>query len=472
MKEMLHNSYQRTFNFNMRLLIVILVFIAFSSTEAQAIVIQGQVEGFNGKTLKVLAIRNYLTNQKETLAQTIIEENKFKVEIELSRTQQLFVKVEDKVSSFFAESGEVYNLALSYDPNKNQGKAYNKILDLKMAFPKPQELNQKIKSFNRAYQAFFSEHYEKFVVNAAQDAINQFITKMSKEAKYQTPKFMADYATYALANLEDINRVSDKTLFEKYLKGRAVLHHHKEYMNFFTQFYQEDFGQFCITKRGAELLKAIMFEQDLKKSLELVQAEKGFEQKELAELYLINGLFEVYHKKVVDPKSNLAMLAQLKEKASSTANRNTATAVIEHLEAFGKNKNAPSFSLYNSQDKLVKLNDFEGKYIYLGFWANWSIPSLKDLKIIQKLEEKYGDKVQFVSINLDEDKSFYKKTKIENRYPWPFLHYGNDYELREKYEVKSVPSYYLIDPDGKMLKPFAPGPAEVEKTLYQISQKP
>jgi len=456
----------------MRLLLVILFLLSAVQLKSQSVVIQGQVAGFNGKKLKVLAVSNYLTNEKETLAETTIEKEKFRLELELSSTKQLLIKIEDKVSSFFAESGEVYNLTLAYDADKNQGKAYNKLLDLKLAFPKPQELNQKIKSFNRAYQTFFTEHYEKFVVNAAQEAINEFISKMNTEAKYQSPKFMADYATYALANLEDINRVSDQTLFEKYLKGKEVLHHHKEYMNFFSQFYQKDFGQFCITKNGAELLKLIMFEKDMGKSLALIQAEKGFQQIELAELYFINGLLEVYHDKVIEPESNLAMLQQLSKKASSQENKNAAVSVIEHLEAFAQNKAAPTFSLYNSKDELVNLSDYKGKHLYLGFWADWSIPSLKDLKIMQKLEEKYGEKVQFVSINLDEEKSFYKKVKAENTYNWPFLHYGNDYELREKYEVKAVPSYYLIDPDGKMIKAFAPGPADVERMLYQINRQP
>ena len=114
------------------------------------------------------------------------------------------------------------------------------------------------------------------------------------------------------------------------------------------------------------------------------------------------------------------------------------------------------------------MKDLKGRPVYLNFWANWSIPSLRQLKVLQKLEEKYGDKIHFVSINLDEDASIFKNTKAKNNYRWTFLHYGDDFELREKYDVRTVPTYYLIDAAGKIIKANASGPTEIERTLYDL----
>ncbi|MEQ8910602.1 MAG: TlpA disulfide reductase family protein [Vicingaceae bacterium] len=434
-------------------------------------VVQGNINGFDTKTIKLAVVEDFITSNKKYIAESTIQEGSFKLVIKLEEVQQLFLKVEDKESSFFAEPGKVYNLLLSYDLSKNEGRAYNKILDLKMAYPKAGELNQKIKSFNGEMRDFFAENHEKFIVKNASKEIENFIGKMEAEEKYQSPAFVENYVRYALANLKDINQEPKKALFESYLQGQDVLYHHKEYMNFFLQFFQEDFGQFCITKEGAKLLRAIMFEKDMEQSLKLIEAGKSFKQRALAELYFINGLFEVYHKKTIEQESNLAMLTQLSEKASNPEARQIAKSVLNALEAYGKEQVAPAFSLYNQKGELLQLSDFKGKPVYLNFWADWSIPSLKQLSVLKKLHQDYGDKIHFVSINLDEDPEKMNQIIADRELKWTFLHYNNDYEIREKYQVKAVPSYYLIDENGKMLNAYAPGPVEIERKLYQMSQQ-
>ena len=94
------------------------------------------------------------------------------------------------------------------------------------------------------------------------------------------------------------------------------------------------------------------------------------------------------------------------------------------------------------------LTDYRGKQVYLSFWSNTSIPSLRELKVLQKLQLEYGDKVHFVSINLDDDKSINETVATKNNYSWDFLHFGGDYELREAYQITTVPTYFLINEQG------------------------
>lgn len=452
---------------------ILLLFSIFFQTTLMGVetIIQGSIEDFNQKKLKVAVVEDFITSKKVFLAETTIENNQFRISIHLKNVAQLFLKVEDKESSFFAESGKVYNLQLNYDPSKNEGQAYNKVLDLKMSFPKAGELNQVIKDFNTEMRNFFTEHHEKFIVKNAHNETEKFIQRIEADEKYKQHPFVNQYVRYALANLKHINRAPREELFNTYLKNQKVLLQHKEYMNFFIQFYQKDFEQFCITKEGALLLRAIMFEKDLEKSLTIIKENKKFLQTELSELYFINGLFEVFHKKTIDTESNFAMLNQIAEKGSNEGIRSLAKSVSEDLKSYSKQKVAPLFSLYNQENELISLNDFKGKPIYLNFWADWSIPSLKQLSIINKLHQDYGDKIHFISINLDESTAPMNRLIEQNNFKWTFLHYNNDYEIREKYEVRAVPSYYLIDKKGNFINAYAPGPAEIDKTLYNLSRE-
>ncbi len=431
-------------------------------------VIQGTIKGFEGENIRLAYIEDYISFNKEHLAEAKINNEQFRLEFDLDQTRQLVIEVQDKKTSLFAEIGQVYNIFLSYNDETNTSRAFEKYLDLKFSFPKADELNQKIKKFNKEYQDFFSQNYKEFVVKEATVKLDSFIQAQESKEFYAQPEYLKIYVNYALANLKDINQRDKSEIYTEYLKGKKVLPNHKEYMNFFSQFYEEDFQQLLITKKGAEIMKAMMFEKDLDKAFELSMQAKNFEDRELAELYMIQGLFEVYHKKTIEQKSNLDMLAKLAKNASSEELRTTASNVRAKLEISSENSKAIAFELENSKSEMVSLDDLKGKPIYMGFWANWSVLSLRELKLMERLQKEYGDQVHFISINIDEDKSIFKEVKANNSYEWTFLYAGKEYKLREQYEVKTAPIYYLIDEQGHIIQRFAPGPQHIERSLKQL----
>jgi thiol-disulfide isomerase/thioredoxin len=445
------------------------ILFAFQLAAAET-VIQGKFPGFDQKVLKVGYYSDYITNKKVFVAETQIENGQYRLSLNLENDRQLILKVEDKESTFFAEAGMVYNLNLSYDEEANRGRAFDKSIDLNFSFPQPTDMNQLIKKFNQEYSAFFQANIKKFATKNAKQEVEKFVAEQSAKESYSKNDFVKNYVTYVLANLEDINNTPKDKLFNRYLKNKEILYLNKEYMNFFKQLYQKDFERLTLSKSGAEILKAIVMEEDLKKTLEQIKASKGIERDELAELYLLYGLFDTYHRQTVNPKSNLKMLELLSKNASNAENKKIAANAIELLQRYGKNQMAPAFELKNEDGMLVKLSDFKGKPIYLNFWADWSVPSLRQMSVMQKLHEKYGEDIHFISINLDEDsKKMNEFIQLKNL-KWTFLHYGNDYEVREKYDVRTVPTYFLIDAEGKFIQTNAQGPTEVERRLYEIGK--
>lgn len=300
--------------------------------------------------------------------------------------------------------------------------------------------------------------------------INEFVLKWKKNAAAEPNEFAADYIRYTIANLEDINKVSEDQLFEEYLKEKSILYKNKEYFNFFTQFYKNDFEQLTLKKESQTLLKAIMFQSDLNLSRKEIIRLKKIANPALAELYLMNGLFEVYHKKTINQESTIKLLKLITKEGKTLSNQQIAANMIEVFERFTKNNTFQDFSLKNESGELKSLADFKGKPVYLNFWSNSSIPSLRELKVLQVLKEKYGEKMHFISINLDEDAKTMSATKERYGYDWTFLHYGNNYELREQYNIRTVPTYFLLNEKGKLIQAHAEGPVKIEKTLYQLTK--
>ncbi|WP_460687477.1 TlpA family protein disulfide reductase [Niabella aquatica] len=127
---------------------------------------------------------------------------------------------------------------------------------------------------------------------------------------------------------------------------------------------------------------------------------------------------------------------------------------------------APDFTLKDAYGKEVSLSAFKGKVVYIGFWGVTCSPCISDIThYAQKLHEKYrGKEVVFVSVCIDADekewKSALKKYKMEDQVN--LLAEGGDEDpVVKKYNVISIPHYFLIGKDGKIISNAAPGMGEL-----------
>lgn len=452
----------------MKLKLFLLLVVSCQLALAGIVRIEGGIKGFEGKTISANKVEDFITNDQTVLSEQTISNGSFVLEFDVASTQQIILQIEDKSTSMFVNPAKTYKIGLSYDAEANRANAFKKFLDISFVFPDPLETNSLIKQFNRIYQDFFSENYKMIVLKKANKETEEFVKKQREKPAYQNDKFVKDYVTYGLANLEDITYLSKDEVFAKYILEQPVLHNNKEYMNFITQHYKSDFEKLTLSGKGQDLLKAITFDKDYTKTIEEIKKAKGFKNDELAEFYLCFGLFEVFHTKRVNQTASLNMLEQINKKASNSGNRILAENIKQQLSLYGKNQKAPNFNLKDLNGDVFQLSDFNGKVVYLNFWADWSIPSLREMQIIKALHEKYKDKVHFISINVDEGTEKLSKLQKNKNYPWTMLHYGDDYKVRERFNVKTVPTYFLIDVDGKMITPFAPGPTDIEKVLFEL----
>ncbi len=448
------------------------LFFAFSLTllrlTAQNTVIQGSAGDFEGKVIRALLYEDYITLTPQELAKDTIEEGEFRLTFELKNTREIVLQIEDKRSSLFTGEGQVYNVTVSEAGAENAGKVYDKVLKLTLAFPQTGDLNVKIKQFNLLYQQCMAENYRLLAIQKGEEKIEAFTGKLEKSKAYAEPEFLNHYVTYALANLKDIAKVPQEELTATYLKGKPVLHWHKEYMNFFRQFFQSDFEQLLLRKEGQQLMKMLLTEEDARKAATEIKSIKNFDQQELAELYLIHGLFDAFHLKRIKKEVSLKLLRQLSEGGSSAAIQKTAANAYKELRFYVEGTPAPDFRLKDTKGKMIALSDFRGKPVYLTFWSRQSTPALREMQLLQKMQAQYRDKVHFISINVDPDPAEANRYVLAKNYDWTFLQLGENQHLRNQYKVKTLPIYYWIDEQGNFIRTFAPGPAEMDRVFHDL----
>lgn len=121
---------------------------------------------------------------------------------------------------------------------------------------------------------------------------------------------------------------------------------------------------------------------------------------------------------------------------------------------FEKGQNAPTFSLKNKEGKQISLSELKGKYILIDFWATWCEPCIREIPYSKKLEEEFGDKnIEFVYICIDDKKESWEKhiAKGELNGIQLFADESESKELKDNYNIHGIPSYMLVDKEGKII---------------------
>ncbi len=135
---------------------------------------------------------------------------------------------------------------------------------------------------------------------------------------------------------------------------------------------------------------------------------------------------------------------------------------------------AKEFALddYHSSDQLVALKDFEGKVVYLDFWASWCKPCRTSFPWMNEMQAKYAKQgFDVVSINLDQDKS--SIDAFLKSYPANFrILLDPEGKVASDYELVGMPSSYLIDKKGNLRRThtgfFIKNKSQYEKEIIAL----
>lgn len=112
---------------------------------------------------------------------------------------------------------------------------------------------------------------------------------------------------------------------------------------------------------------------------------------------------------------------------------------------------APDFAVIDSSEGVWSLSDFRGKPVLLNFWSSNCPPCKAEMPLLQKAWEEYGDRIQFMIVNLTDgyNDTFASAMRFleENGHTFPAF-FDTDSQGARAYSIYSIPMTYFIDADG------------------------
>jgi len=123
--------------------------------------------------------------------------------------------------------------------------------------------------------------------------------------------------------------------------------------------------------------------------------------------------------------------------------------VKEGLETGDK---LPVMNLYNTKGELEGTSEkYLGKITIYNFGASWCPPCKVEKPLLNKFYNENKDKVNVVSIMVDNDGESVDKFFIEN--PMNFSHFFDKRQvLSRKFVIRVVPTTYIVDTNGIILE--------------------
>ncbi|MES2286660.1 MAG: TlpA disulfide reductase family protein [Bacteroidota bacterium] len=450
-------------------------FLLHFLSQSQNVIIKGLAVTYENQEIGVWVRNDYISNtEKQLTFSTIDSAGNFLLEFNSNEIQYVTIKIAKNIASMYIEPNVTYEIiVMQPDSTTYQNPNLEHDVKLSIRLKSKVEINALTMDYDKKFDDFLSVEYRSFVSRSPQAKIDSFKLAMHKFYEPVKNNYFDAYLTYTIAALEEKIQKSEKKLFASYIDGKPILYSHPEYLNFFNTFYKQKLQRIALSEQGATINFQINDRGSLSGALAVLKTDAFLQNDTICELVLIKGLYESYYDGTFSRGSIVAILEQIIAESKIAEHQRIAKNILNSFSKLHAGAIAPYFGLPDKTGRTHSMDELRSKkYVYILFFDANCTSCLQQMKVIPSLKKKYGTRIEFVSISVDKNNADFKKFCLQNpKFDWLLLYDNSGVELKNKYEIRSLPACFLIDPEGKFVQAPAEGPdGDIDRLFYDITK--
>lgn len=144
----------------------------------------------------------------------------------------------------------------------------------------------------------------------------------------------------------------------------------------------------------------------------------------------------------------------------------------DKVKVLAEGDKAPDFELVDLEGNKHRLSDYKGEGVFLNFWGTWCPPCKKEMPYMEDMYKEFEAKgVHILTVNVGEPKTKIEIFRDDMALSFPML-WDKNKSVMDLYNIKPLPTTFLINPDGKIIRIIKQGMSEEQIREYLESIQP
>ena len=465
------------------LIIILLIYLA-PNVFSQETKILGIAPSYKNEKVKFYKHSDNITKLEEELFTINIDSSgKFSHVFKLQNTTFAFVYLGVFRCVFYIEPGK--DLWLNFP--KKTTKSLEDILNpffqttdffIGMNDTLLSDLNYEIKTFDDEIDEYLNSNFFNLYRKTSKANIDSIIEETEVKYSKSVNEYFNNYRKYKYAYLQNIAYIRNQNFAcKEFLLNQPILYFNNAYMDFFNSLFANFLSLYAVSKNGSEI------DSDISKSKSIVALKNtlnknmAFHDDKLQEIIVLKGIHDAFfvkktgEYKLFPSRQMFQVLDSIAITSKQPEHKLIAKNIQKKVLNLYNGTDAPYFELNDSKNKIFKITETDGKYLYISFIHSKSMACQEELTLVKELYKKYKKEIKFISITFDENFKDAVKLFNDKKYDWTLLNGFENSDLLKTYNIKAYPTYYFVSKNLKLINSPAQSPKENFETIFLKNYK-
>jgi peroxiredoxin len=445
---------------NKLVLVFLITVIFFGQTNGAEL--RFSAPAYAGSSFTFYTIPNFLTDKQEIVAEGVVDEKgEFKAEFNIESTIPIYSEFGVYKGWFVADPGVSYDLVLPPKEEKKSSNPFFKPIPRMLGIknPSPESTNLLIDDFTRQYNFLMSRNMNQIFYRRSLETSEKVIDTLKTKFAETTNVYFEQFKTYKYAMIKYMALIQDPTpVIEEFFINQPILYSQPEYCELFDKLFTK-YLQYATQQVDGQKTSVMLNSGSYDQLIDWLTVDVGFDQS-ISEAIILKGVKPLFYSKKFNTVGLFNILQKITEGSSSEIHKTTSNKIFNELARTMYGALAPELSLLDINGNLINWENFEGKYVYLCFTRSDNEKFLPHKELMSGFYQTYQKNLALVVVIEDEDFEKNAEALKAEGFEWTVLRGMTRREIYDSFNVRIMPTYFLIDPQGRMAGSQAPWPDE------------